>query len=1076
MNRIGLLLCVLLSMHKQVIPQYQENLPQAKPVPPNAAALFKTIERPIGTYTGTIPINFPLCSISSGPLSASLSLDYNSTGGIKVEELGGPVGLGFNLNDGGGRITQIVRGKRPDDWGGILNGSSAIRPSSWGCSLEDIEEIDLMQVDLEFDVYMYSFNGHSGKFYIKENGQIILTKNDGINIDFGGIPDQMYGFGSWTITDEQGNKYVFGTRIMNESGYSSFNGSGSSSISSISYYLDYIEDMNGENQISFTYTMTGNVFSTYSGGFLTVGSVGGFCTQFNTSYDQGSVTTDGTEYLVSRIDARSGYILVNSTAAYPYGPKRVTSVQLYDPANNLRQQYKFNYGAPFESNRQKLINFSACGSSGTDSLTTKFEYIETENLPSVFSPSVDIWGFYNGAANNNTGLIPNIIYTVPGVNVTLDWTYWANRNANWYAGRANILRKITYPTGGYRELEYEGNEAFADGDFFWYHPNPSFLGPYMVNKDFNETGFNNYGTYWPCLQHLFTINSTKGNAKFYYTLSNPDWSCGAYTVKIMRLIDSTDLEGGVEVASFDEETEGNKLLVNGYYRIDVFIGDNAYDWACTMDGIAGEWQECTLADSIVETPYGGFYKVARPVGGVRVKEIRDYDPVTNKLNKRQYKYKLYSTDSTLNSGYLVSPVNILQTQNIPTTNCEYLALCPGSSYPLASEGGSFVVYPEVRTIDSANGWIDHVYSYSPDIPSSSFPYGPTEDMSFRRGHLLFEKSYDKNGVLLKQKKMTYYERFGSLVQYGYKYKPYWYVGAYNATYTEFKPNPYHTAGIMACNQYGAMGIFWTPYYTVETSYAPGGNTKDSVFYNYSNYNDYYYLKSEITTSSNGKIKQRTYKYPFTNNSDFKFGLSSYEQTMKTTLLDKNYFQPLEVVDSIKDSGGSFSFLQGSKYLFGKFNPDSLIHLKTFRSFTTASDSTVINFSAYDSSGNLREMYKTNDVKEVVLWGYNRTYPVAKITGSDLSTVVGFINVGVLNSPSSESALRTELNKIRTGLAGSRAQVTTYTYSPLYGMVSMTDPSGKTIYYEYDLFGRLKHVRDQDNRILNKYEYKLNNPQ
>jgi YD repeat-containing protein len=808
---------------------------------------------------------------------------------------------------------------------------------------------------------------------------------------------------------------------------------------------------------------------------LPVGSVGSYCSQFNTSYDQGSVTTDGSEYLVSRIDAESGYILVNSTAAYAYGPKKVTSIQLYDPANNLKKQYKFNYGNPFESLRQKLISFSEFGSSGTDSLTTKFEYIETENLPSVFSPSVDIWGFYNNAANNNTGLIPNIIYPVPGVNVTLDWTFWANRNANWFYGRANILRKITYPTGGYREIDYEGNEAFADGDFFWYHPNPSFLAPYMVDRSFNETGFNNWGTSNPCLQHLFTINSTTGHAKFYYTLNNPAWSCGAYTVKIMRLIDSTDLYGGVEVASFTQETEEDHLLVNGYYRVDVFIGDNQYSWSCTMDGIEGAWQECTLIDSNVSTPYGTFYKVARPVGGVRVKEVKDYDPVANKIYTRQYKYKMYSTDSTLTSGLLVSPVNILQTQNISTTNCEYLTLCPGSSYPLASEGGSYVVYPEVRTIDSVNGWIDDNYSYAPDYPSSTFPYTPTEDMSFRRNHLVLERIYDKNGVLQKKKTFGYSERYGSISQIGYKYKPYWYVDPVT-THSEFKPsNPYHSVGIMACNQYGSMGIFWTPYSSVETTYSPAGNITDSTFYNYANYNDYYYLKSELNFNSNGITKVRAYKYAFNNNSDFKFGLNSYEQTMKSTLLDKNFFRPLEVIDSIKNNGGSLSFLHGSKYIFGKYNNDSLIHLNTFRAFTTATDSTEIRFSAYDSSGNLREQFKTNNTKEVTIWGYNRTYPVAKVTGSNLGTVLSFININVINNPSSDAILRTELNKIRTGLAGSQAQVTTYTYSPLYGMSSMTDAAGKTLYYEYDHLGRLKLVRDQDNRIVKKIEYKLNNP-
>ena len=49
-------------------------------------------------------------------------------------------------------------------------------------------------------------------------------------------------------------------------------------------------------------------------------------------------------------------------------------------------------------------------------------------------------------------------------------------------------------------------------------------------------------------------------------------------------------------------------------------------------------------------------------------------------------------------------------------------------------------------------------------------------------------------------------------------------------------------------------------------------------------------------------------------------------------------------------------------------------------------------------------------------------------------------------------------------------VSTYTYDPLIGVTSMTDPRGQTIYYEYDEFNRLKHVKDQDGNILSKNDY------
>lgn len=51
-----------------------------------------------------------------------------------------------------------------------------------------------------------------------------------------------------------------------------------------------------------------------------------------------------------------------------------------------------------------------------------------------------------------------------------------------------------------------------------------------------------------------------------------------------------------------------------------------------------------------------------------------------------------------------------------------------------------------------------------------------------------------------------------------------------------------------------------------------------------------------------------------------------------------------------------------------------------------------------------------------------------------------------------------------------ALMTTYTYSPMVGKTSETDPSGKTKTFEYDGLGRLLRIRDQDGNILKQYDY------
>lgn len=185
--------------------------------------------------------------------------------------------------------------------------------------------------------------------------------------------------------------------------------------------------------------------------------------------------------------------------------------------------------------------------------------------------------------------------------------------------------------------------------------------------------------------------------------------------------------------------------------------------------------------------------------------------------------------------------------------------------------------------------------------------------------------------------------------------------------------------------------------------------------------------------------------------------------------------PLETTVTLTPSGGSSSFVEGNKFSAAYFNT-TRIHVAAAKHFNTLADSIVQNYTAYDMNGNLCEQYKTADVRTVYLWGYHNSLPVAKIVGSDYTTCISYVNTSVLQTPSSDQALRDEINKVRTGLVGSKAQVTTFTYTPLVGMTSQVDPAGNVTFYEYDNHGRLTLVRDQHRNILKKYTYNIINPQ
>lgn len=131
----------------------------------------------------------------------------------------------------------------------------------------------------------------------------------------------------------------------------------------------------------------------------------------------------------------------------------------------------------------------------------------------------------------------------------------------------------------------------------------------------------------------------------------------------------------------------------------------------------------------------------------------------------------------------------------------------------------------------------------------------------------------------------------------------------------------------------------------------------------------------------------------------------------------------------------------------------------------------LSIDSYNAKGKVQSLSKPASAKVCYLWGYNGQYPVAKVIGSDYNTISGIVNMSILDNPSSDQQLRNELNNLRANLPD--AQVTTYTYAPLVGMTSETDPKGQTIYYEYDSFQRLKNVKDQNGHIIKSttYQYK-----
>ncbi|WP_298537614.1 RHS repeat domain-containing protein [uncultured Algibacter sp.] len=190
-------------------------------------------------------------------------------------------------------------------------------------------------------------------------------------------------------------------------------------------------------------------------------------------------------------------------------------------------------------------------------------------------------------------------------------------------------------------------------------------------------------------------------------------------------------------------------------------------------------------------------------------------------------------------------------------------------------------------------------------------------------------------------------------------------------------------------------------------------------------------------------------------------------------------------------------------------PKDIESLKGVYNATTNSLKERMVYHLYDSEGNPIEVSKADGAHVYYIWGYNKEYPIAKIENTSSNEVENAIasltsqyntlekiqalsnadtnrsidqrtvdvnnpdGVVTKNNDDPEGNLREALRTLRAALPDS--MITTYTYDPLVGVTSITDPKGYTMYYEYDELNRLKQVIDADGHIVSQNEYHYKTP-
>ncbi len=487
-------------------------------------------------------------------------------------------------------------------------------------------------------------------------------------------------------------------------------------------------------------------------------------------------------------------------------------------------------------------------------------------------------------------------------------------------------------------------------------------------------------------------------------------------------------------------------------------------------------------------------------GGIRIKRIQNSNG-----DIRTYEYSGYSFISSIYPSQRENPYYTLYYQNdldFGNGRSDLLEAfgVPHSVYygqpfilkiesrPQAVLGsGPVMIYSRVIERMSGNGRIEYDFSYTDDWNSSSWGDnmdGISLDANFLSGNLTSTSSPGRpegiyTSIFIDSDTWPFPDKVSTDWKRGHLTAK----TIYNESGQQVQKNiiEYDLSALRTIPGYAIAKIKEGTDYVYARSYTVGGQVKvkketsDQIMpdgstlkiikeYDYSSAN-HKKVTEERTWDSEGKLIKTKYYYPTEYGSLF------------TTLKNKNILSPVDtrVYRVNQLISGTQIQLDNNGNPLTVYQPEinsgvTDIPFNSSAPFTFNTHTTL----TYHSSGLLSSVKPRSEIPVVYLWGYNYQHPIAKIEGVSYSDVTAKIDQTTQNRIAGSAVPATAdlnlISNLRETLSG--ALITTYTYQPLIGMTSITDPRKVTVYYEYDNFGRLKTVRDKDNNILESYEYNI----
>ncbi|WP_166923987.1 RHS repeat domain-containing protein [Flavobacterium poyangense] len=1099
--------------------QVTKDIPNYFPVSPNAASFAKQGLYPVDYYTGKLNISIPIYTIKTKELTVPLSLSYN-TSGIQLNQTATWVGLGWNL-DAGGAIVRNVKGI-PDSGAPIVN----LR-DNFSFTKENYKSLYQMQngeKDTAPDEYIISAPGLSGSFYFDPLNPTIILFRDFQNTKVTVI-DQPYNgsnsleLRSFQVVKDDGTTYIFGESAPGGKATEQTYRHGNASLNCATvWYLTKIISANGKEEISFAYKTidsidypvmtseslrhegpTPSIVADYPSGF----------SQIKKCFLQSISFANGRIDFISTLD-RQDLVL-------DYKLNSIEIFSVTNGTNKLIQKSSFTYdyyssgtvtdtSDPFwqdtriQASKGTFLRLKELVNNNTNTKHT-FVYNSTYLKPRG-STAQDYWGYMN----TNTGsLIPpttmDIPNGVPGTDYTINFGT-GERKADENQMKAGILERINYPEGGYTIFEYEANRYIKD-----------VTSTNTINKSFTVRAD---GTGGSCNVHygegIVTVgpNYIYGSGKISYYFSSAENENGPNSyVKfdndvIYRLNYDPNLrQYPTSSGTIDNVNVSGLLLKAADFR----SGVNGPS-GCPFLNITASWKESA---GTVVTP------TTFLVGGLRIKSIKNYlNGTAQPVTEKQYTYE---QGDVLNvEGLGIYKRKVLSSPSIIKAICSSSAL-----YNNNIGSGPNIVYGKVTETDIAtdplnsslktdNGKIEYYYertgpqreidvmptlfkhpSYNIFLSGTLFPYttsisdfGYYKNDSWNYGSLLkttfLKKDQSNTFKVVKNIDNTYQKLIEKTIFTNVIFNTV--LPPYNAYEQGFVTEPYQ-----GNDTYSAQFFYFTGGIslgkkvissTIETDYDDNEQptTKKTTTYGYENPAHYQVTKTEITNSKAQTLRTQL-SYPQ--------DLVATGQTveMQKLIAQNKIDKPVKTetfVNNVQTSE-SITKYEENAATGGLLLPKEIHSSKgVVETFPFSDSNRKVNFDLYDTdtvngtttgNGNVLQYTVESGTPVSIIWGYNKTQPIAKIENATYDQVTSYVsNLQNISNTGTEADLITALNALRASLPA--AMVTTYTYIPLVGISTLTDPKGNKITYTYDTAGRLEFVKDAEGNLVSQNQYRYKN--